>query len=413
MLQLHSDINFHYEAIRSLGTVRYGGSDLSETLAILDRIKPGDFNDWWREWSALANRVLSTIDESKLDSYSPVTVRDVYFRASHYYFVADFFLHGDPSDPRITEAFQKYRKYFDIANSYLPIPGQRVDIDSGYGFTIPALFYRAADASAENPRPTLIVGGGFDSNMEETLHVFGFPALERGINVILYEGPGQPILLHEQKKGFIAEWEQVVSPVIDYIFDHKSNDLAYIDTDKTGLIGMSLGGYLSARAAAFEPRLAAVICIDGVWSFYDTLFEHVFSEEKQSYDAGDAITFKRLFDGNTTEQSATNRRWQHDHLKFSFQESDSYGAVQKATRMTLEGGIAEKIKMPAFIGDAEGDLFFQGQPERVAKAIGENATLFKFGHDQAAGAHCQSGAFTYLNQCIHEWFGRIDSVGAL
>lgn len=40
--------------------------------------------------------------------------------------------------------------------------------------------YRTPEASATNRKPLIILGGGFDSNMEESMHTFGFEALERG-----------------------------------------------------------------------------------------------------------------------------------------------------------------------------------------------------------------------------------------
>lgn len=76
--------------------------------------------------------------------------------------------------------------------------------------------------------------------------------------------------------------------------------------------------------------------------------------------------------------------------------------------MTLDGGVAKKIKKPTFVGLAMNDIFFAGQPEKVAKAIGPNAELYEFGGDRpAAGAHCTSGALTYQNQRIFVWFAKI------
>lgn len=203
MFKLHEDPNFHYEALRSIGLARYMGGDIGEQLAILPKIKPGDFEGWYTEWTKLAQRVLSTVDERNLSQYHPATLKDVFFRASHYYFVADFFIHGNRDDPRMTKNWALWRKYFDLANSYLHIPGKHALLKTTPGFDIPIISYRAPQASTSNPRPALIVGGGFDSNYEECLHVFGVSALERGYNVILYEGPGQPSLLQGQNVGFI------------------------------------------------------------------------------------------------------------------------------------------------------------------------------------------------------------------
>jgi hypothetical protein len=403
MLQLHEDLNFHYETMRALGTVPYNGADITEIFAIMPMIKPGDFDSWYEEWFKLAQRVLSTIDETKEASYSPVTLRNVYFRASHYFFVADFFLHGNKNDTRMAKCYELWRRYFDKANALLDIPGNHYTIDA-QGFKMPAIIFRAAKASTENPRPTLIVGGGFESNMEETFHVFGVPALERGYNVVIYEGPGHRTLVN-QGKGFAAEWERAVSPIMDFIIAHNSDELSFIDRDKIGLVGMSLGGYLAARAAAFEPRLAAVMCIDGVYSMLEAGL-NIFPQGRDAWSRGDAAEFDRLFQDDPSSWSTT-RRWFHDDLKYTFCVDSAFEAFKTCAAMTLGNGVAQKIRMPAFIGDAADDMFFEGQPARVAKEIGAHATLQPFGVEQGAQLHCQSGALVYMNQEMLEWFAGV------
>ena len=269
---------------------------------------------------------------------------------------------------------------------------------------MPAIIFRAAGASSATPRPTLLVGGGFESNMEETFHVFGVAALQRDYNVIIYEGPGHRALVN-QGIGFTAEWEKAVSPIVDYVFAHKEKDLAFIDTTKIGLVGMSLGGFLAARAAAFEPRLAAVMCVDGVYDFLEAALK-IFPEGKDAWDRGDAKEFDRVFETGKEEWS-TNRRWFHDDLKYTFCKESAYEAFKVCEAMSLGGGVAEKITMPAFVGDAADDMFFEGQPRRVAEGIGARATLKRFGADQGAQLHCQSGALVYLNNEILEWFAGV------
>jgi pimeloyl-ACP methyl ester carboxylesterase len=407
MFSLNEDRQFHYEAMRAIATVPYAGADVMEVVQAAQKIKPNDFDSWYDEWYQLARRVLSTVDEEQESSYSPVTLRGVYFRASHYFFMADFFLHGNKTDPRMADCFQLWRKYFDKANALLPIPGKRVNLATQHGYEIPIMVFRAAEASASNPRPTLLIGGGFESNMEETFFFSGFAALERGYNVVLYEGPGHRLLI-EQGVGFVAEWEQAVNPIMDYLTDNKDGDLGFIDTSKIGLMGMSLGGYLSARAAAFEPRLAALMCIDGVWSFGDAL-DALLPDLTASWQKGDVDEFNRIFSGNEGEQKdwTSTRRWLHDDLLFGFVKDTGYEAYKVAKNMTLSGGVAERIKMPVFLGDATAEMFFMGQPRKVAQAIGDNATLKVFGEDQGAQLHCQSGALLYMNQEMLEWFAKV------
>jgi hypothetical protein len=100
-----------------------------------------------------------------------------------------------------------WREYFDIANSHLPIPGQRIEVEASFG-SIPMYFFRTTEATEEDPKPVIILGGGFDNNMEELLHAFGFDALERGFNEIVYDGPGQPSFLRDERvprKGWLYD----------------------------------------------------------------------------------------------------------------------------------------------------------------------------------------------------------------
>ena len=91
---------------------------------------------------------------------------------------------------------------------------------------------------------------GYDSFMEELLHVMQY-LTQAGYEVILFEGPGQGAAIREHNLIFMHEWEHPVTAVIDYF-----------DLNDVTLIGISLGGYLSLRAAAFEPRISRVVCYD-------------------------------------------------------------------------------------------------------------------------------------------------------
>jgi pimeloyl-ACP methyl ester carboxylesterase len=404
--RLHQDDQFDFEILRALGVTRYCGSDIQEILRILPRIKAGDFNSWYDEWYSLANTVIASVDEEHLERYSPVTIRNTFFRASHYYFVAEFFLHGEWNNSRSQDAYERWRKCFDIANAHLPVPGVFIKVAASFG-DVPFYLFRTESASPETAKPLLILGGGFDNNMEELLHFFGFDALERGYNVLIYDGPGQPSFLRDQHIGFIHDWEKVVTPIIDYVFDHNKDELSYIDTSKIALLGESFGGYFAARAAAFEPRLAAVICIDGVWSMFDCCYNAMPADLHNAWQEGDATRFDEIFHQIGQPTSTTNRRWFHDQGLLSFQEKSGFSWFKRLEKFALDEDVVAKITMPAFIGDAEHELFFTGQPKKVADAIGANATLYEFTDKNAAAAHCGCGALTFQNQQIWEWFAKV------
>jgi dienelactone hydrolase len=116
--------------------------------------------------------------------------------------------------------------------------------------------YRAA---GEGPRPALVMHNGFDGAAEE-LHFFGaLGGQERGYHVLTFDGPGQPAAIHRDGMVFRPDWENVVGPVLDFLTRDPG-----VDRDRIALLGVSLGGCLAPRAAAYEPRLAAVVALDAV-----------------------------------------------------------------------------------------------------------------------------------------------------
>lgn len=60
-----------------------------------------------------------------------------------------------------------------------------------------------------------------------------------------------------------ADGLRATTPVIDYALTRPE-----IAADQISLFGYSLGGYLVARAAAFEKRIAALILDDGIFDFH-------------------------------------------------------------------------------------------------------------------------------------------------
>jgi pimeloyl-ACP methyl ester carboxylesterase len=83
--------------------------------------------------------------------------------------------------------------------------------------------------------------------------------LRRGYNVLAVDGPGQGGALHLQKLVMRPDWEAVITPVVDYALARRE-----IEPGRIAGFGYSLGGYLLARAAAFEHRLSALVLDDGV-----------------------------------------------------------------------------------------------------------------------------------------------------
>jgi len=108
------DESFAFEFVRNLGFMYYGGSDLGEMMATAGKIKEGDFESWFIEWNKLARRILSRADAS-LGAGHLESSREAYLRASTYFRMAEFYLHGDPADPRILSESRASQKAYSEA----------------------------------------------------------------------------------------------------------------------------------------------------------------------------------------------------------------------------------------------------------------------------------------------------------
>ena len=74
-----------------------------------------------------------------------------------------------------------------------PIPGERLTLPAsgGENFTVEARYFAVeppAYATQPIKRPTIVLCNGYDASQEDIYHNIGVAALERGFNVITYEG---------------------------------------------------------------------------------------------------------------------------------------------------------------------------------------------------------------------------------
>lgn len=395
MLQLSSDPSFHFEILRVLAGAPYQGGDIGEVLVAANKIAPGNFDSYYDAFYNLATRVHNTAQSIDSSRY-PISARNALFREATYYRSADFFLHGNASDPRINSLWAQQLAAFDSAIALLPVPGKRIAIQAD-GFEVPAIFY---GTGLPGRRPTMIACSGFDGSQEEMYHQIGEAILQRGMNVITYEGPGQPTVRRQQELGFIPNWEKVVSPVIDYALTRSE-----VDADKIGLWGSSFGGYLAPRAAAFDHRAAAVIAFDGIYSFAEGLEKQFGSDAVALFRSGNATAFNDAIEYALAQPSTpTSAKWGIEQGIWSFKAETPFDWFSKAQGYTLEG-VVDQITAPVFVGDADNDMFFPGQAKELADRLGpDRATYHLFTSADGAGEHCSLGAAVFSNQVILDWF---------
>lgn len=398
ILLLSKEEHFHFELLFTLGSTTFGAGDVNDVLAAAKDIKPGNFTSWLETFHALAESTKTQALDPD-NAYDPVNVRDTWFAASSYYRQADFYNHANWTDPRINSFWLEQRAAFDKALAALPVPGERIQIPTDNNFTIEAIWYPAAAVADDRvKRPTLVIGNGYDASQEDSYHSFVVPALARGWNVLTYEGPGQPTVRRNDDIGFIPDWEKVLTPVIDELMDRKG---CFVDKDRLVLVGISMGGYLAARAAAFEPRIKAVILNGGVWDVYEAYAGNLTPELQELFDAGKQEKFDEAVLGLLdSPQVPVTMRWGLGHGLWCFKQHSPYLWLESLKEYTLKD-VVEKIEVPVLVVDSESEGFFAGQPTVVKKALGDKATYKLF--NGTAGYHVQVGAAQEWNRYQFAW----------
>ncbi len=391
------NVQFWYETKRAYGASSYGASEFGEVMATVNRIASGDQDSWYNEWNATAERVFAEAEAQHAAGHR-ISARDSYLRATTYFRNSEFFLHGNPDDARIDSAYEKSILAYKSCCALYDPPILPVEIPYE-NRTLPGYFHRVDDSDSK--RPLFLMHSGFDGSAEE-LHGEGARAgIERGYNVLTFDGPGQYGPIHRERLPFRPDWEKVVTPVVDYALT-----MGGIDPGKIALMGVSLGGYLAPRAAAFEKRVSALVANDGVYDYgVANLGGPMPPKQRAAVEAAFTAKESPEIDRKLQEMMHASpiAAWALTHGMFVTGTSSPRAYVAATLSYHLRDGIAEKISCPTLVLDAEEDMFFKGQPEELYEHLTCPRTLMRFTAAEGAGAHCQVGAHRLAFARIYDW----------
>ncbi len=389
---LFSNNAFSYEALRVTGYACYGGADLGEVLVTARNIAEGDEQAWHTRWKALASR-LEDEGMAALRADHRVSARETLLRASAYYRTSDFYQRDDPAhDPEVTLLSKRVQETFAEAAQLLDPPAERLSIPFE-GAHLPGYFFRVDDSGL--PRSTLIYHGGYDSVLEEAYFAAGAAAVRRGYNCLAFDGPGQGAVLREQKLPLRLDWEKVVGAVIDFALDRS-------DTDGNSLVlmGTSLGGFLAARAAAFEHRIAALILHDGIYDMHKAGTSSLPSGVVDlALSGADAEVDEALAGAIAWD---TELRWFLHNGKWVFGVDSTAGLIRATVPYTLDG-LTAGIRCATLVLEAENDVMFAGQPQLVADALECKHDHIVLTDAEGAGEHCHEGAMLTFHRRAFDW----------
>jgi dipeptidyl aminopeptidase/acylaminoacyl peptidase len=357
-----------YQLNRALSQAHYGGGEFAECLEAASEITPGDNESFHKAWAKVGNRVYDEA-ETAAQGGNRATARRAYLRAFNYIRTSEFFL--KPKDKRKLPSYKKAIKAFEKATKLFDIKPKSIKIPFEGSFMTGYLFKTPLKPKGKNA-PMMVMFGGLDSLAEELY--FGPSQLlnERGISLLVIDGPGQGSTLRLRHIKTRYDFDVAATVAYDWAVTNLSKD---IDTTRIGIMAVSMGGYMAARSAAFEPRFKACCIWGAVWSYYD-----VWKNRPDNHPLADIVM----------------------HIVGADNMAD---ARERLKKFTLEG-VANKISMPTYILHGEDDR--QNFVENAYKTY-EALTCEKYMEivpkESSGSAHCQIDDFTRAYN-MYDWLAK-------
>ena len=311
------------------------------------------------------------------------------------YFLAAFYL--PEHDQRKRHFIDAASRNFDAAHTHLAMRRHTVPCKDGL---LTAIHWQAdPDDHARFPDApsTLVMMNGYDGYAEEIMGFAEyFPC--RPFDIIAFDGPGQG---HTALAGMPLEpqWERPTEAVLDYF-----------GVDSAAALGVSFGGNLVMRAAAYCPRISHVIAFDMMYQLLDGLTmplprplrpiaEAVISRARPAW----------LIDGlmGIAPRFSADLAWklqQARHLTGLSKPSEVLRAFGDYTMAPLEGAIRQPCLVLA--GDADQYVPFErlGDVRRaLANAAELDVRAFHEAEDPDMAQHCQIGDLDRAFAIMGEW----------
>jgi esterase/lipase len=242
--------------------------------------------------------------------------------------------------------------------------------------------------------------------MVDLLGQGGLAALERGYNVLIFEGPGQGSQLFVDNVPFRPDWQNVITPVVDWLT--KRSDVA---TDKIALRGISFGGLLVPQAASVEHRLAAVIADPGslqTKNDYPAVIQNV-------GNAGTPEQVNAEWNGVIAEGATPTEKF-NLMKSMSIFSADAHTAAmqgelvsdfntlwQEILKYDVTGVLGD-ITNPTMVTQYEGDTSFGTQGQQMYDALKvERKDLVEFSSVDGTQYHCGPMNPQTANEAMLDW----------
>ncbi|GAA1850270.1 prolyl oligopeptidase family serine peptidase [Pseudonocardia ailaonensis] len=362
-----------FNAAMEMSLARAGGSDPGEVDRVI-RALEGDTGDnmrWYAEWKAMGDQVLAIAGKAESEGRA-LSASAAYKRASNYYFAAErfYFPKDEESSATYRQVVECFRRATDLD------PRVRVEhVDIAYeGSSLPAFFVPAPGA-AEHPAPVVIFMNGFDGNKEMNWYLATEELLARGISVLALDSPGVGEAIRFRDIPLRHDYEVAASAALDWL-ESRSD----VDSDRIGVMALSLGGYYAARSASMEHRLKACVSWGAIWDYHRIWRERI-----------EAAFAKQLPVPGA-------------HLVWSTGTTSTDEALGVLEGFRLDG-VIQQMRCPFLLVHGEDD---QQVPVADAHAMfeacgSEDKTIRVFSNEEGGAQHCHIDNLSIAVPFITDW----------
>jgi pimeloyl-ACP methyl ester carboxylesterase len=376
---------YHFQTLRAFNDIPAGGADTGEILQAIRSIRSGDAQSWYAGWEAPARRALALADEAR----DGLSRGGALLRAHTYLRTAQFLL--PPYDPKRRDAFARDNAAFYEGLRTLGVRHQ-VFRAPYLGTDLKASYYPGPEGA--DMLPLIVFCGGYDSTLEELYFFLTAAALQRGYSVLTFEGPGQGSALREQGLIFTYEWEKPTAAILDAFLAHHARPAKIV------LVGMSMGGYLSPRAAAFDMRFDGMVAFDVCYDMSELVAPPFVL---WLYDHG--LSALVLLFVKAKAALSPDFAWAIDNGKWVMGTGDAIETIRAFDPYTLKD-VAPWIRGDVLILAGADDHFVPfSQVQAFEQSLTQAGSVTTHIYDEASGGaeHCQLGAVTLWHQHFFDW----------
>ena len=399
-IPLFTDSTLTFQCLFAIGATSSGAAEYGEVATAVAAIREAGetYPAYYAQFMALGRQVRATAKEAEKKGHR-VTARLAYLRAANYFGQALYFVLATdrPTRAHESQVYNAMTRCWWSAGRLMDPPMLRVGLPwRGPNGPMPGWFLRpSADGK---PRPTVIVNNGSDAQSIDLWTAGGLAAVERGWNALIFEGPGQGGMLFDRNQHFVPDWERVVTPIVSWL--RRRPD---VDRDRIVLTGSSFGGELVPRAAAFEPRLAAISMDPGVVDAASTWTDQLPPFMMNLFREGKKAQLNAVWDDYVKSAPPQTQFNIAKRLEI-YPGRTFYDKLGQIVQYTNES-VVDRIRVPALVINNEIEQFFPGQPRDLYRLL-DNSPRRKFRtFTVAEGAqyHCEPMAPQVRNGVVMDF----------